>query len=106
MSTFYLLPSRPLLGERCASLLRAFFPGLDFERTRWAELADMLGGVILDMPDVFVIYREELPADEDPTTALTEGYGAVAGDEVIEVRVADKSGALHTRRWRLGGAES
>lgn len=105
MSTFYLLPSRPLLGERLAGVLQSFFPGLDWNRTRWSELADTLGQAVVDRPDVFVVYREELPADEDPVTALTEGYGAVAGDEVIEVHTGATLDEIHSRRWRLGGAE-
>lgn len=104
MSTFYLLPSRPVLGERLADLLQSFFPGLDFDRQRWAELADVLGSVILEHPDIFVVYREELPEGEDVVTALSEGFGAVAGDEVVEIRSAGKPGELLTRRWRLGAA--
>src|SRR5690349_21451656 len=86
VSTFYLLPSRPFLGERLAAALRSFFPGLDWNRPRWTELADAIGQNVVERPDVFLVYRDELPASEDPVTALTDGYGAVTGDEVIEIQ--------------------
>lgn len=99
MSTFYLLPSRPQLGERFASFLNTLFPGLDWSSVRWADLADALGSAAIQDPDVYVVFREELPEGEDPATALTDGFGAVSGDEVVEV----KPGSAPVR-WRLGGA--
>ena len=104
MSRFYLLPSRPLLGERFAGYLKDVFPGLDWPSHGWADLADSLGAVAAGRPDVFVVYREEIPEGEDPATALTDGFGAVAGDEVVEVLPGARAGELSTRRWRLGAA--
>ena len=43
----------------------------------------------------------ELPAGEPPERALIDGYGATAGDEVVEVRPAARPGELSSRRWRI-----
>jgi len=42
MSTFYLLPPRPLLGECFASYLQPLFPGLQWTGAACTELADIL----------------------------------------------------------------
>jgi hypothetical protein len=101
MSRFYLLPSRPELGERFATYLKDLFPGLDWPTSSWSKLAEDLGAVAGRAPDVFVVYREELPDGEDLTTALTDGFGAEAGDEVVEILPGSR-GELSSRRWKLG----
>jgi hypothetical protein len=101
MSRFYLLPSRPELGQRFANYLHELFPGLDWPTSTWADLAESLGTVAARAPDVFVVYREELPEGEDITTALTDAFGAEAGDEVVEILPGSR-GELSTRRWKLG----
>jgi hypothetical protein len=102
VSTFYLLPPRPLLGERFASYLKTVFPGLDWSRSAWSELAEALGAVASRQPDVYVVHREDLPAGEETERALADGFGAEAGDEVIEVRPGSRPGELAAHRWRLG----
>lgn len=102
MSRFYLLPSRPELGERFASYLKGLFPGLEWPAHAWSELGESLGTAASRTPDVFVVYREELPEGEDPATALTDGFGAEAGDEVVEILPGPR-GELNARRWRMGG---
>jgi hypothetical protein len=101
VSTFYLLPSRPLLGERFAACLTEFFPGLKWDGRYWSALADTLAAVAADQPDVFVVYRDDLPDGEDAATALADGFGAAAGDEVIEI-VPGEPPTLSARRWHLG----
>lgn len=102
MSTFYLLPSRPMLGERFARYLSTLFPGLDWTSNAWSGLADALCEAVLRQPDVFVVYREELPEDSDATTALTDGFGAVAGDDVIEIHPEPKNNSFGAQRWKIG----
>ncbi len=97
MSTFYLLPTRPELGERFASLLNAAYPGLAWPKKSWSQLAEAIGEIASQQPDVFVVYREELPAGADTTAALGDGFGAASGDEVIE--------AATGKRWRIGSSE-
>lgn len=103
MSTFYLLPSRPVLGERFANLLRTLFPGLDWSSGDWTRLAESVCLAAVHQPDVFVVYGEDFPDDEDAVTVLTDVYGAEAGDEVIEISMGDRPGESTSRRWRIGG---
>lgn len=98
MSTFYLLPPRPYLGERFASYLQGLFPGLRWDRAVWSNLADGLAAAATCQPGVYVVYREELPEGEDMERALADGFGAEPGDEVIEVRPGEPA----ARRWQVG----
>jgi hypothetical protein len=84
MATFYVIPSRPQLGERFAGYLQKHFPGLNCPTAAWGELADSLVDAI-HQSDVFVVYREELPEGEELTQALAEGFGAEPGDQVVEI---------------------
>jgi hypothetical protein len=102
MSTFYLLPPRPILGQRFAGYLSRLFPGLDWSRTAWGELGDILGGLVARSPDVYVVYGEELPPGIDAASALQDGFGAEEGDLVIELRPADQPGELTPHRWQIG----
>ena len=63
-----------------------------------------LGGIQIgqaDHPDVFVVYLDDLPAGELPDRALADGFGAQAGDEVVDVRATGRPGEVSARRWRL-----
>ena len=104
MSTFYLLPPRPYLGERFAHYLQSLFPGLTWDSAAWGNLADGLAAAATCHADVYVVYREELPDGEDPARALADGFGAEPGDEVIELRAASRPGELAVRHWRVGEA--
>jgi hypothetical protein len=101
MALFYLLPPRPFLGERFANFLQAFFPGLEWDAGARAQLADVFGAALVGRPDVYVVYREDLPAGEPPARALVDGFGAEAGDEVVEVRPGPRPGEVVTRRWTV-----
>jgi hypothetical protein len=101
MSTFYLLPPRPALGEHLTGFLRGVLPGLDWDTATRAELAETIAAAASAHRDVFVVYREDLPQGEPPARALVDGFGAAAGDEVIEVRPGALPGELTARRWRV-----
>ena len=101
MSTFYLLPPRPLVAERLTEYLRTLFPGLDLSWMKGLDLASFLESSAADHAGVYVVYREELADGEDTSTALQNGFGAEAGDEVVEVRPGAKTGELTARRWRV-----
>ena len=103
MSTFYLLPPRPLLGEHFTGFLQKVFPGLSWDSLQHANLGEALGAEVCH-PDVFVVFREELPEGESPALALVDGFGAEAGDEVVEVRPGSRLGEWMARRWRIGAA--
>jgi hypothetical protein len=102
MSTFYLLPPRSSLGAHFADYLRTIFPGLDWSQRAWPELAEALAGTASQQPDVYVVYREELPDEENLGRALADGFGAEPGDEIVEVASHQGAGPLTSRRWRLG----
>lgn len=104
MATFYLMPPRRLLGERFAAQLRALFPGLDWDSATWPNLADALAAAATCHPDVYVVFREELPDGEDLRRALEHGFGAEAGDVIVEVKTGVRPGEMTARRWRLGEA--
>jgi hypothetical protein len=101
VSTFYLLPPRPVLGDRLANFLQALLPGLDWDVATRANLAAAIEAAASIHDDVYIVHREDLPADEHPADALTEAFGAEVGDEVVEVRVGTRAGELTTRRWRI-----
>jgi hypothetical protein len=101
MSIFYLMPPRPYLGDRFADFLQTLFPGLAWESTSRTSLAELLGDAAGEREGVFVIYREDLPQEESTLQALVDGFGAEAGDEVVEVRPGGRPGEILTRRWRV-----
>jgi len=102
MSTFYILPSRSLLGQRFAEFLGSVFPGLDWQRPQWRDLAEMLGANVPLQADIHVIYREDLTDAAVLDEALVRDFGAEPGDEVVEVALGGRLAMLTTRRWRLG----
>lgn len=95
MATFYLLPPRPALAAALPRLL-----GLTAAPAELGvELADALRSG-LNRGDCFAIFREELPDSDNVGDALSDGFGAELGDEVIELRLgADQ---LRSRSWRIG----
>jgi hypothetical protein len=101
MAVFYLLPPRPFLGERFAGFLQTYFPGLDWDAATRSQLADVFGAAVVGRSDVYVVYREDLPHGEAPVRALMDGFGAEAGDEVVEVRPGARPGEVVTHRWTV-----
>jgi hypothetical protein len=101
MSIFYLVPPRPFLGDRFADFLQSLFPGLAWDSVSRVRLAEMLGEAASERDGVYVIYREDLPREEPPIQALVNGFGAEAGDEIVEVRPGGRPGEILTRRWRI-----
>jgi hypothetical protein len=101
MSTFYLLPPRPQLGQSFAAFLATWFPGLNWQQAGWGQLTETLEAAAGQHPDVYLVYHEELPEGEDPTRALVDGFGAEEGDDVIQIYPGKKAGEVTSRRWRL-----
>src|SRR5437660_1763942 len=101
MSTFYVLPSRHLLGRQFAEVLGVLFPGLNWPTSAWPDLAEVLGSTALSHLDVFVVFREDLPEDVAPDDALTGTCGAAVGDEVVEVLPGARLTEVNLRRWRV-----
>jgi hypothetical protein len=100
MSLFYVLPPRPLLGEHFAAYLRSLFPGLDWDARARRDLAEVLA-TTASLPDVYVVFREDLAEGETTHRALADGFGAETGDEVVEVKPGSRPGELVARRWAV-----
>ena len=98
MATFYLLPSRLALGQLFGEFLSEVFPGLNWQRAAWPDLAETVGAAGASHPGVYVVFREDLADEHDPEAALARDFGAEPGDEIIEVRCAD----LAIRRRQIG----
>jgi hypothetical protein len=101
MSIFYLIPPRPFLGDHFAAFLQIYFPGLDWDSVERTNLADVLADAASRRSGVYVVYRDDLPRDESPLQALVNGFGAEAGDEVVEIRPSGRAGEMIARRWRV-----
>ena len=106
MATFYLLPSRPVVGERFATVLRAWLPGLHCTAAAWPELAEGLGSLLNRQTDSYVVFRDDLPFEEDPARALIDGFGAEDGDEVVEVNPGGRPEEVVARRWHVRAARA
>lgn len=98
MSTFYLLPPRSVVAAHFADFLQSMMPGTDWSET---DLADAMEALLADHFDVYVAWREDLPAGGDVQSTLMELYGAEDGDEVIEVRATGRAGSWATLRWPI-----
>jgi hypothetical protein len=103
MATFYVFPSRHLLGRHFAEVLGTLFPGLSWPSSAWPDLAEALGTATLSHLGVYVVYREELPDDSGVEEALASACGAEQGDDVIEVHPGSRLTDASVRRWRIEG---
>jgi hypothetical protein len=101
VSTFYVLPSRPQLGERFARFLQSLFPDLEWDSTTWGELADTLTAAVVQQPDVFVVHQEELPPDGTLVELLADGFGAARGDRVIEITRGARPEDFTFQHWSI-----
>jgi hypothetical protein len=101
MSTFYVLPSRPLLGQRFAEFLQAVFPGQQWPREVWRDLAEVLGHEMTHRADTYVVFREDVPDGVALDEAMVRDFGAAPGDEVVEVALGGRLAVLTARRWKL-----
>lgn len=80
MATFYVLPPRAVLDDALAGALGRLLPGLPLPAGLWDRLADRLTPA-----DVYLVPRDDLPADEAAADALAAGWGAAPTDRVVEV---------------------
>ena len=102
MATFYVLPSRPVLGRRFADLLGSLFPGLAWTAADESDLAESLAASAQTRPGVYVVFREDVPAGVELEAALTQAFGAEPGDTVIEVAVGPRLSAVQARHGQIG----
>jgi hypothetical protein len=96
VSTFYLLPPRPMLGQQFAAFLQGCFPGLNWPGSARAELAELLSTTAQQQAGVYVVFREDVPENVDLGQTMVNDFGATTGDEVVEVSTAGVP-----RRWQV-----
>src|SRR4051794_20851778 len=101
MSTFYVLPSRALLGQRFAEFLENVFPGGQWPRSQWRDLAELLGTEASRQSETYVVYREDVPDGVTLDEALLRDFGAAPGDEAVEVSLGGRLAILTARRWPI-----
>jgi len=106
MSTFYLMPPRPVFAETLAQFLQTWLPGLSVPADAAAEVSDLLQIGLEKRATAFLVFREDLPDGADPAAALRDGFGAEAGDRVIEMRLGGRPGEAGARSWTAGSVSA
>ena len=96
MATFYLLPPRSVLGDSLLEGVERLLPGFDLGMAARRRLTEAFLDALEPRGEVYLVFRDDLPAGASSEQSLIDGYGAEAGDEVIEVRPGSAS-----RRWRI-----
>jgi hypothetical protein len=86
MATFYVLPPRPLVRDQFAGILANLLPGVPQPHALAQAWLDTLADVMATPSTGYVLHREDVPTDITLGQALVEGYGAEAGDTIVEVR--------------------
>jgi hypothetical protein len=101
MATFYLLPSRSTVARSFVRLLDTVFPGMRWGHANCHDLAETVAALGEGQPDVYVVYRDDIPLDCILPNLLREWYGAEAGDLVVEVPEALDQSEERAKFWRI-----
>jgi hypothetical protein len=96
MATFYLLPSPGFLGQSLAQHLQGLFPGLNWDESALAHVAEQVTQAAARHANVYLVHQHEMPQTEDVLQVLVDGYGAEPGDEIIEIHAGARLG-----EWRI-----
>ena len=103
MSTFYLMPPRPVFAESLSQFLQTWLPGLPVPADAGMEVTEVLQTGLELRDNAYLVFREDLPDDADAAAALRDGFGAEDGDRVIEMHLSGRSGEVVARSWTVGG---
>jgi hypothetical protein len=98
------MPPRPLLGDHLAAYLATWLPGLDWDADTRLNLSEALRAAATCLPDVYLVFRDELPEGIATSQALIDSFGAEEGDDVIEVRAVPQLFDPAARRWQVRNA--
>jgi hypothetical protein len=101
MATFYVMPPRPLLGQKFGDFLSGMFPNQTWHPADYADLAESLANAAEGHSGVYVVFSEDLAEDVSPQEALQRDFGAEPGDEVVEVRSTRSLADWNIRRWHI-----
>jgi len=99
MATFYVLPSRHLLGQRFSELLTSLFPGTQYSPWDWPDLAESLAGQVEAQGNGHVVYREDLDDRLSVKDSLLRHFGAALDDEIIEIQFGQGLTQFMHERW-------
>jgi hypothetical protein len=86
MATFYVLPSRHLLGQRFGELLGSMFPGTRCTPWDWPDLAESLAALVEGQTDAHLVFREDLDERLSVKDSLIRQFGAELDDGIIEIQ--------------------
>jgi hypothetical protein len=99
MADFILLPSRAVVGEEVARVLRSFLPGVRLSAADGMkllqEIADRTNG------RTFLVHPEDLEGD-DIEGSLRDGFGAQDGDRVVSVKTHWKEATVRDEMYLSG----
>ena len=99
MATFYVLPSRHLLGQRFGELLASLFPGTSHTPWDWPDLAASLAAMVEAQAGAQVVYREDLDEQLSVKDSLVRHFGAALDDEIIEIQFGAGLTQFFHQRW-------
>jgi hypothetical protein len=97
MATFVILPPRELMEHAVHGFVETLLPGMAVPAGLWQRV---LTEVLADA-DVYSLHREDLPETDDLAGALSDGFGAEAGDRVVEMALPRGREAGPVRTWRM-----
>lgn len=103
MATFYVLPSRHLLGQRFSELLTALFPNAEHSPWDWPDLAESLAALVEARDEAHVVYREDLDEHRSVKDSLLRDFGAALDDEIIEIQFGTGLTQFMHQRWATEG---
>jgi hypothetical protein len=90
-----------MVQRNMAAYLEKLLPGLDWQGHQCDDLMEQVIAAAENGSGIFVLHLDEVPVGEDLQHVLADGFGAEAGDRVIEI---DLNGKKPVRAWRLGEA--
>lgn len=104
MAVFYVLPSRPLLGECLARMLRPYVPGVSVSGEACSDLVESLVAGSPESDASYVIHKEDLPEGGDLNSSLRDGFGAEEGDQIVQVSIGSRDAEPRVEIWKLRAA--
>lgn len=88
MATFYLIPPRECLEAAVAEFVGRVLPGVAAPPVVTESFLAALEFEANRSDDTYFVHREDLPADRDVVSDLTDAFGAEPGDKVVEIGTA------------------
>lgn len=99
MTTFYVLPSRHMLGQRFGEMLTALFPDMQPTPWDWPDLAATLAAMVEGQGSAIVVFREDLDERLSVKDALIRHFGAALEDDIVEVQFGAGLHQVAHQRW-------